>query len=55
VRDGWVTKVDFSGPIIKPIQDDKEIHAETIIISTGASAKYLGIPSEQHYLQTGGR
>jgi thioredoxin reductase (NADPH) len=55
VRDGWVTKVDFSGPIHKAwIQDDKEIHAETIIISTGASAKYLGIPSEQHYLQTGG-
>ena len=55
VRDGWVTKVDFSGDIHKVwIQDNKEIHAETVIISTGASAKYLGIPSEQHYLQTGG-
>jgi thioredoxin reductase (NADPH) len=55
VRDGWATKVDFSGAIHKVwINDTKEIHAETIIISTGASAKYLGIPSEQHYLQTGG-
>ena len=30
------------------------MHCETVIISTGASAKYLGLPSEQHYLQTGG-
>jgi thioredoxin reductase (NADPH) len=55
VRDGWVTKVDFSGSIHKVwINDTKEIHAETVIISTGATAKYLGIPSEEHYLQTGG-
>jgi len=55
VRDGWATKVDFSGPILKVwINDTKEIHCETVIISTGASAKYLGLPSEQHYLKTGG-
>lgn len=55
VRDGWVTKVDFSGPVHKVwINDTKEIHAKTVIISTGASAKYLGLPSEQHYLQMGG-
>jgi thioredoxin reductase (NADPH) len=55
VRDGWVTKVDFSGSIHKVwVNDSKEIHADTVIISTGASAKYLGLPSEQHYLQTGG-
>jgi len=55
VRSGWVTKVDFSGPVHKVwIEDKKEIHAETVIISTGASAKYLGLPSEQHYLQMGG-
>jgi thioredoxin reductase (NADPH) len=55
VRDGWVTKVDFSGSIHKVwINDTKEIHAETIIISTGASAKYLGLESEQHYLKLGG-
>ena len=55
VRDGWITKVDFTGPIHKVwVNDDKEIHCETVIISTGASAKYLGLPSEQHYLQMGG-
>lgn len=55
IRDGWVTQVDFSGPIHKVwIHDAKEIHCETVIISTGASAKYLGLPSEQHYLQMGG-
>ena len=55
VRDGWATKVDFSGSVHKVwINDSKEIHAETVIISTGATAKYLEIPSEQHYLQTGG-
>lgn len=55
VRSGWVTKVDFTGPLHKVwVDDKKEIHAETVIISTGASAKYLGLPSEQHYLQMGG-
>jgi thioredoxin reductase (NADPH) len=55
VRDGWATKVDFSAEPHKIwINDSKEIHAETVIISTGATAKYLGLPSEQHYLQTGG-
>lgn len=55
VRSGWVTKVDFSGPIHKVwVDETKEIHAETVIISTGASAKYLGLESEQHYLKIGG-
>ncbi|WP_415060596.1 thioredoxin-disulfide reductase [Flavobacterium sp.] len=55
IRDGWATKVDFSGSIHKVwVNDTKEIHCETVIISTGASAKYLGLPSEQHYLQMGG-
>lgn len=55
VRDGWVTKVDFSGDIHKVwVNDEKEIHAKTVIISTGATAKYLGLPSEQHYLKVGG-
>ncbi len=55
VRDGWATKVDFSGEIHKVwINDTKEVHAETVIISTGASAKYLGLESEQHYLKLGG-
>ena len=55
IRDGWATKVDFSGDVHKVwINDEKELHCETVIISTGASAKYLGLPSEQHYLQMGG-
>ncbi len=49
VRYGMVTAVDFSGkPPYKVIVDEKnEITADTIIISTGASAKWLGIPSEE--------
>lgn len=55
VRDGWITKVDFSGGTHKVwVNDTKEIQCETVIISTGASAKYLGLPSEQKYLQLGG-
>ncbi|MES2863030.1 MAG: thioredoxin-disulfide reductase [Bacteroidota bacterium] len=55
VRDGWATKVDFSSEPHKVwINETTEIHADTIIISTGAAAKYLGLPSEQHYLNTGG-
>ncbi|NNK82213.1 MAG: thioredoxin-disulfide reductase [Flavobacteriaceae bacterium] len=55
VRDGWITKVDFSGDIHKVwVNDEKEIHCETVIISTGASAKYLGLESEQKYLKLGG-
>ncbi|NBO60128.1 MAG: thioredoxin-disulfide reductase [Flavobacteriia bacterium] len=55
IRSGFINKVDFSGAVHKCWADDgTEIHAETVIIATGASAKYLGIPSEQHYLQMGG-
>jgi len=55
VRDGWVTKVDFSGDVHKVwVNETKEIHCDTVIIATGASAKYLGLPSEQKYLQLGG-
>lgn len=55
VRDGWVTKVDLSGEVKKAwINETTEIHADTVIISTGATARYLGLPSEQHYLQQGG-
>tara|TARA_R110000823_G_scaffold122287_2_gene247598 strand:- start:796 stop:1764 length:969 start_codon:yes stop_codon:yes gene_type:complete len=51
VRIGMATAVDFTdevGGIHKvTIDDSKVIEAETVIISTGATAKYLGIPSEQ--------
>ena len=55
IRDGWITKVDFSGKVHKVwVNETKEIHCDTVIIATGASAKYLGLPSEQKYLQLGG-
>jgi thioredoxin reductase (NADPH) len=49
IRYGMVTSVDFSqGAPHKVIVDEKhEILAETVIIATGASAKWLGIPSEE--------
>jgi thioredoxin reductase (NADPH) len=48
VRFGMVTSVDFSGDQHLCVVDgNKEILADTVIISTGASAKWLGIPSEQ--------
>ena len=57
VRIGMVTTVDFSdavGGIHKITVDNKtQLEAETVIISTGATAKYLGIPSEQR-LRGGG-
>ncbi|MDA9563636.1 thioredoxin-disulfide reductase [Flavobacteriales bacterium] len=55
VRTGWISKVDFTGPVHKVwVEDKKEIHCDTVIISTGAAAKYLGLPSEQKYLELGG-
>ena len=57
VRYGWVTKVDFSGPVHKVwIGDNQEteIHADTVIISTGASAKWLGLESELRLRDLGG-
>ena len=57
VRFGMVTKVDFNkehgGIHVLEIDGSKKIEAETVIIATGASAKYLGIPSEQR-LRGGG-
>jgi thioredoxin reductase (NADPH) len=48
VRYGLITKVDFSKrPFVCIADETKEIHAKTVIIATGASAKWLGIPSEQ--------
>ena len=57
VRYGWVTKVDFSGPVHKVWVGDNletEIHADTVIISTGASAKWLGLESELRLRDIGG-
>jgi thioredoxin reductase (NADPH) len=55
IRHGWVTKVDFSGQVHKVWVDEKtEIHADTVIISTGASAKWLGLPNEIRLRDAGG-
>jgi thioredoxin reductase (NADPH) len=49
IRYGIATKVDFSVQPYKVwIDDEKLIEADAIIISTGASAKWLGLESEQH-------
>ena len=48
IRYGIATKVDFSGhPLKVEIDEEKWIEADAVIISTGASAKWLGIESEQ--------
>lgn len=48
VKFGMVTSVDFTGPVYKLVVDEKEeVLAHTVIISTGASAKWLGLESEQ--------
>jgi thioredoxin reductase (NADPH) len=48
VRYGLITKVDFSQrPFVCIADETKTIVAQTVIIATGASAKWLGIPSEQ--------
>jgi len=54
IRFGIVTKVDFSSRPFKAEADDgKTIIAETVIIATGASARWLGLPSEQKYMGMG--
>jgi thioredoxin reductase (NADPH) len=54
VRNEMIVKVDFTGPIHKVWSESgHEIHASTVIISTGATAKWLGIPGE-HELENKG-
>jgi thioredoxin reductase (NADPH) len=54
VNFGLVTSVDFSGWPHKVIVDDKhEVIAEAVIIATGATAKYLNIPSEERFANKG--
>lgn len=50
IRSGLVTEVDFSTrPFKAKTNNGLEITANSIIISTGASARYLGLPDEQKY------
>ena len=54
VRRGTATAVDLSArPFRISIDGETEILAETLIIATGAQAKYLGLPSEQKYMGMG--
>ena len=50
IRWGLVTSVDFSGPKhLLTIDETTQISADSVIIATGASAKWLGLESEQKY------
>jgi thioredoxin reductase (NADPH) len=54
IRWGEVTEVDFSQRPFKVIVDDStNFEAETVIIATGATAKYLGLESEQKFRGSG--
>ena len=58
IRSGFATGVEFStvqgGTHRVMIEDQKIIETKVVIIATGASAKYLGLPSEQKFLENGG-
>ena len=50
IRTGTITRVDLaSRPFHVVVDGTREIKAETLIIATGASAKYLGLPSETKF------
>jgi thioredoxin reductase (NADPH) len=54
IRNEMITKVDFSGPIHKVwTESGDEIHAPAVIVATGASAKWLGIPNEERLWNRG--
>ena len=55
VRMEMISKVDFTGPVHKVFTESgQEIHADSVVISTGASAKWLGLDSEQRLARNGG-
>ena len=50
VRWGLITEINLSKrPFIAKADDGKTIEAETVVIATGATAKWLGLPSESEY------
>lgn len=54
IRMGIVTKIDFNQrPFKIEIDEEKELLADTVIIATGASAKYLGLDDEKKYAGMG--
>lgn len=56
IRTGFITKVDFSGPkhYVEIDNGKHSVSADAVIISTGASAKWLGLPSETRLREMGG-
>jgi thioredoxin reductase (NADPH) len=53
-RTGWINKVDMSKrPFTLTLEGGETLQAETLIISTGASAKYIGIPGEKDNIGRG--
>lgn len=54
IKPKFVTKIDFSkSPYVVETDDGESIEAHTVIIATGASAKYLGLADEQKYKGAG--
>ena len=54
VRRGEVSAVDFSSrPLRVTVDESHQIESEAVIIATGATARYLGLPSEQRFLGMG--
>lgn len=54
IKSGLVTSVDFSKrPLVIVVDNHDIVHADTVIIATGASAKYLGIDDETKYAGMG--
>ena len=54
IRAGIITKIDFSvKPYVATTDECKEIEADTVVIATGASAKYLGLADEKKYAGMG--
>lgn len=52
--DGMVTSVDLSKrPFVMKLSDGREIRTRTLIISTGASAKWIGLPAEKRLMGKG--
>jgi len=54
IRFGWVSAVNFTGDVhTMTIDSSLEVSADAVIIATGASAKWLGLPSEQKFNGSG--
>jgi len=50
IRRGTITSIDLSSrPFTAKVDEEKEIQADSVIIATGATARYLGLPSEQKF------